>query len=53
MFISSLSAHEGARSVEDATKRTYEWNDRKKRFSQRQIAVAVDILSRKGWIALT
>ncbi|MEA3291606.1 MAG: Appr-1-p processing protein, partial [Pseudomonadota bacterium] len=30
--------------------RTYAWHERKKQFSQRQIALAVDVLSRKGWI---
>jgi O-acetyl-ADP-ribose deacetylase (regulator of RNase III) len=46
-----VATHEGARSVEDITKRTYEWNERKKRFSERQIALAADVLSRKGWIS--
>lgn len=37
-------------TLEDVVARTYAWNDRKKRFSKRQIALAVDVLSRKGWI---
>jgi O-acetyl-ADP-ribose deacetylase (regulator of RNase III) len=37
-------------SVEDVVARTYAWNDRKKQFSRRQIALAVDVLARKGWI---
>jgi len=37
-------------TVEDVMARTYAWNERKKQFSRRQIALAVDVLSRKGWI---
>lgn len=44
------AAREGARSVSDVTKRTYEWNERKKRFSERQIALAAEVLTHKGWI---
>ena len=29
---------------------TYAWSERKKQFSQRQIKIAFDILSEKGWI---
>jgi O-acetyl-ADP-ribose deacetylase (regulator of RNase III) len=44
------ASKEGARSLEDIVKMTYAWNDRKKRFTRRQIALATDVLSRKGWI---
>ena len=39
-----------ARDLDDVVARTYAWNDRKKQFSRRQIILAVDVLSRKGWI---
>ena len=29
---------------------TYAWNDRKRRFSPRQIGLAADVLREKGWI---
>jgi len=45
-----IATREGPQSVTAITKKTYEWNERKKRFSERQIALAVDVLSRKGWI---
>ena len=37
-------------TADDIVRRTYAWSDRKKRFSQRQIELAIDVLSRKGWI---
>jgi len=40
----------GARSVEDVIQHTYAWNDRKRQFTPRQIAIAVDILSKNGWV---
>jgi O-acetyl-ADP-ribose deacetylase (regulator of RNase III) len=45
--------NEQVRSVRDVIEHTYAWNDRKKRFSERQIALAVDVLSKKGWIERT
>ena len=42
--------NEGATALDDVVTRTYAWNDRKKQFSRRQIKLAVDVLSRKGWI---
>jgi O-acetyl-ADP-ribose deacetylase (regulator of RNase III) len=41
---------EGARSMEDVVRMTYSWNDRKRQFTRRQIALAADVLSSKGWI---
>ncbi len=37
-------------SVDDIVTNVYAWNNRKKQFTRRQIELAVDILSRKGWI---
>lgn len=45
-----IVSEEGGQTVEEVVARTYAWSDRKKRFSRRQIALAVDVLSRKGWI---
>lgn len=41
---------EGAASLDQAVAKTYAWNDRKKRFSQRQIGLALETLSSKGWL---
>jgi len=45
-----VASQEQARTLDDVVARTYAWDDRKKQFSQRQIALAVASLSRKGWI---
>ncbi|QIB35791.1 type II toxin-antitoxin system antitoxin DNA ADP-ribosyl glycohydrolase DarG [Ancylobacter pratisalsi] len=43
--------HENATSAEDAVSKVYAWNDRKKRFSPRQIGIAYETLHAKGWLA--
>ena len=43
--------HEQAISVEDAAAKVQAWNDRKKRFSPRQIGIAFDTLHKKEWLA--
>jgi O-acetyl-ADP-ribose deacetylase (regulator of RNase III) len=45
-----VAAHEGATQVETAIERIYTWNERKKRFSQRQIILSFDLLASKGWL---
>ncbi len=45
-----IASREQVQSVDDIVRRTYAWNDRKKQFSRRQIELAIDVLSRKGWI---
>jgi O-acetyl-ADP-ribose deacetylase (regulator of RNase III) len=45
------ASKEFARSIEDIVRMTYAWNDRKRRFTRRQIALAAGVLSHKGWIA--
>jgi len=42
---------EKAGTLEDVIRRTYAWNARKKQFSERQIGIAVSVLTQKGWIA--
>ena len=41
-----------ARDLDKVTEQTYAWNDRKKRFSRRQIELALDVLSEKRWLGL-
>ena len=41
---------EGARTFDDVVARTYAWDERKKQFSRRQLKIAVEVLSQKGWI---
>ena len=43
-------SEEQSQSIDDVTTNVYSWNDRKKQFSQRQIELAIDVLSSKGWI---
>lgn len=45
-----IVSKEHVQNMDDVAARTYAWNDRKKQFSRRQIALAVDVLSRKNWI---
>lgn len=43
-------AHELPQSIDDVIAWIYGWNERKRQFSRRQIALAADVLSRKRWI---
>ena len=43
--------HELVASRDDLVARVYGWNERKKRFSPRQIGLAADTLTEKGWTA--
>ena len=45
-----VACEEEARTLDDIVRRTYAWNERKKRFSRRQIMIASKFLSEKGWI---
>lgn len=44
-------AKENARCPEEVIEHTYAWNERKRQFTERQIGLAVDVLTRQGWIA--
>jgi len=46
-----VTTRENAISTEDAMTRVYAWNERKKRFSPRQIGIAVETLRNRGWLA--
>jgi len=43
--------YEQVDSVEKVVNSVHAWNDRKQRFTPRQIGLAVDVLSQQGWIA--
>jgi O-acetyl-ADP-ribose deacetylase (regulator of RNase III) len=47
-----IATTELVQSVDDVVALTYAWNERKTQYSRRQIALAVDVLSRKGWIEI-
>jgi O-acetyl-ADP-ribose deacetylase (regulator of RNase III) len=46
-----VAKREQAASVEDAVEKVHAWNDRKRRFSPRQIGIAFETLRAKGWLA--
>jgi len=43
--------HEAPQGREDVLLKTYAWNERKRQFTPRQINLAVDVLTAKGWVA--
>ena len=45
-----VAKHDAARTSEEIRAKTYEWNERKQQFSQRQIEMAIQTLKNKGWI---
>ena len=45
-----VASRESVTGAEDAAAKVYAWNDRKKRFSPRQIGIAFETLSTKGWL---
>lgn len=46
-----VATRENATGAEDAVAKVYAWNERKKRFSPRQIGIAFDTLRANGWLA--
>lgn len=48
-----VMTQDNALPVEDVIRYTYDWNDRKRQFTPRQIALAVDVLSKEGWVKKT
>jgi O-acetyl-ADP-ribose deacetylase (regulator of RNase III) len=42
--------HEAVCTPDEVVARTYAWNPRKRQFSPRQIGIAVNVLSQKGWV---
>ena len=45
-----VMTRQGAVNLDDVIEHTYAWNARKRQFTPRQIGIAVDCLSRKGWV---
>lgn len=46
-----VATREDVATVEDVVARVYEWNERKKQFTPRQIKLGFDALIAKGWLA--
>lgn len=46
-----VATRQGARTADEAVALTHQWNDRKLRFSDRQIRLAMDVLKTKGWLS--
>lgn len=46
-----VATREGADTPEKALERIHDWNERKRAFTQRQVAIAFDTLKAKGWLA--
>ncbi len=42
--------NELVQSVDDVVRHTYAWNVRKRQFTARQIIIAIDVLTRMGWV---
>ncbi len=42
---------EQATSQEEVMEKVYSWNARKKQFTSRQLGIAMDVLSAKGWVS--
>ena len=45
-----VARHEGASDPDQALKRVYGWNDRKRMFKEQHIRIAWDTLNRDGWL---
>lgn len=45
-----VAMNEKAQSMDEVVEHIYAWNDRKRHFTPRQIALAADVLRSKGWI---
>lgn len=48
-----VTTKEGAATPHEAIEATLKWNERKRRFSPQQIALAWDVLHGKGWLSST
>lgn len=45
-----VASREGAATADQAVRKTYEWNSRKRMFQEKHIRIAWDILMQKGWL---
>lgn len=48
-----VAKQESADNIESIVQKTHEWNERKRRFTPRQIGVAAKALEKRGWIQLS
>ncbi len=48
-----VCTREGASSADEAVRKTYDWNQRKQIFADKQIRLAWDVLSDQGWLDST
>jgi hypothetical protein len=46
-----VAMRESASDADEVAAKVYAWNDRKKRFSRRQIRIAYETLRANGWLA--
>jgi hypothetical protein len=46
-----VATREGATTPDTAVAHTYAWNERKNRFTIQQIGLALDVLTKKGWLS--
>ena len=44
-----LVSHDNVSSLSELVDRTYAWNERKRKFTPRQIGIAAEVLAKKGW----
>lgn len=45
-----VAKHEAAQGVDDVIAKVHAWNERKQRFSPRQIGIALETLHKQGWL---
>ena len=45
-----VAREQNPQTLDDLVTHTYAWNERKRQFSRRQIKIAFEVLSEKGWI---
>ena len=45
-----VASEESAGTIDEVVSRTYAWNERKRRFTRRQIELAFGIMADKGWL---
>lgn len=44
-----LVTHDTVSTLSELVERTYAWNERKRKFTTRQIGIAAEVLASKGW----
>ncbi len=44
-----LLTRDSVSTLNNLIERTYAWNERKRKFTERQIGIAAEVLAKKGW----